>query len=231
MSNETPHSPPPVGPRWLYLHGFASGPLSKKGVALAEHYASRGVELERLDLRVPSFERLRLGAMIRATREAIGGEHDRAVLFGSSLGGLTAARTAEEDPRVAALVLLAPAFRFLERWRRRLGEQGWHEWQEIGWLDVFDHATGRNTRIDFGFALEAASLDERSGGWPDVRVPTLIVHGADDPVVEVELSRRWAAGKRQVRLVEVPDGHELLDSLPRIRAEADTFLASWLGGA
>ena len=79
----------------LYLHGFASGPGSKKGVAVAQRFAARGVEVERLDLRIPSIERLSLGAMIARTRAAIGGERDRAVLIGSSLGGLTAARVAE----------------------------------------------------------------------------------------------------------------------------------------
>ncbi|MBV9947209.1 MAG: alpha/beta fold hydrolase [Myxococcales bacterium] len=116
----------PAGPRWLYLHGFASGPSSAKGTRLAEHYARRDVRLERLDLRRPSMEHLRLSAMIAHVRDAIGDARDRAVVFGSSLGGLTAARVAEEDARVCALVLLAPAFRIAERWRARLGP----EWEQ-----------------------------------------------------------------------------------------------------
>src|SRR5262245_53772473 len=52
------------GPKWLYLHGFGSGPSSSKGVALSQHYARRGVELERLDLRKPSLEHLRLSHMM-----------------------------------------------------------------------------------------------------------------------------------------------------------------------
>jgi hypothetical protein len=223
------HSPSTLGPRWLYLHGFASGASSYKGVAIAEHYARRGVAIERLDLRIPSFERLRLRQMIASVRTAIGGESDRAVLFGSSLGGLTACRVAEEDPRVCALVLLAPAFRIMERWRERLGEKGWTAWQTTGWLDTLDYVSKTMSRVDFGFAEEAAALDERSGGFPDVRVPTLIVHGVNDPVVDVELSRRFAAGKRHVRLVEVDDGHELAASLDRIKTEADSFLAPFLG--
>ena len=44
----------------LYLHGFASGPQSTKGVAFDKHFAARGRAIERLNLRVPSFEHLRL---------------------------------------------------------------------------------------------------------------------------------------------------------------------------
>lgn len=218
-------------PRWLYLHGFASGPGSYKGRALAAYYAERGVALTRLDLRLPSFEHLRLSAMMAAVRDAIGGERDRAVVFGSSLGGLTACRVAEEDPRVSALVLLAPAFRLIERWRLRLGEEGYRAWEASGWLATHDYAEQRMSRIDFGFVHDAAAIDERSGGFPDVRVPTLIIHGKADDVVDIDLSRQWANGKRHVRLVEVDDGHELAASLPQIEHEADAFLAPFLGAA
>src|SRR5688572_23811736 len=94
------------GPRLLYLHGFASGPRSAKGTAFDAHFTPRGVPVERLDLRVPSLEHLRLSAMLEVTRAAIGGPGDRAVIVGSSLGGLTAARLAERDPRVSGLILL-----------------------------------------------------------------------------------------------------------------------------
>ena len=113
-----------TAPRFLYLHGFGSTANSKKGVAVSEHFAARGVTIERLDLRVPSMERLAFGAMLERTREAMGGPDDRAILIGSSLGGLTACRVAEEDARVCALVLLAPALRAAEQLRRRVGEEG-----------------------------------------------------------------------------------------------------------
>jgi pimeloyl-ACP methyl ester carboxylesterase len=221
----------PPGPRWLYLHGFASGPESKKGRTLAEHYARRGVGLQRLNLRVPSLEGLRLSAMIDAVRAAVGGERDRAVIFGSSLGGLTACRVAERDARVAALVLLAPAFRFIERWRRHLGDAAWEAWRQSGRLAIDDYAEGGQKRLDFGFALDAEVIDREWGGWPDVRVPCLVVHGRRDDVVDPALSREWAARKPHVRLVEVDDGHELGASLGLIAREADAFLAPFLHGA
>lgn len=214
-------------PRFLYLHGFASGPASKKGVALAEHYARRGVALERLNLRVPSFEHLRFSQMLERVRASIGGGSDRAVLLGSSLGGLVAATVASLDARVAGLVLLAPAFHLVERWQSRLGEEGWRRWQETGWLETNDHTTGRPARVDFGFIADLQAHGNAAA--PDVRVPTLILHGTRDEVVDVAASRAFAAGRRHVRLVELDDGHELVDSLPRIIEEADAFLVPFIG--
>jgi hypothetical protein len=219
---------PPAGPRWLYLHGFASGPASAKGVALAEHYARQGIHLERLDLRRPSLEHLSLSAMMRTVRDAIGGERDRALLFGSSLGGLTACRVAEEDARVCALVLLAPALRAPEQMRRNVGEQGLRRWEETGWLETQDYAEKRLARVHVGLLHDIDTVEARSGGWPDVRVPTLLLHGRRDTTTLLEYSRTWARGKRHVRLVEVDDGHELVDSLGRIAAEADDFLRPFL---
>jgi uncharacterized protein len=218
------------GPRWLYLHGFASGPRSTKGVKLSEHFAPRGVTMQRLDLRVPSLERLSLCAMMRVVGDALGGARDRAVVFGSSLGGLTAARVAETDARICALVLLAPAFRLAERWRARMTHAEWRAWEKSGFLAIRDYAEDRPARVHFDFIRELATLDATGGGWPDVRVPTLIVHGRADDTVDPQLSRDFARGKSWVRLVEVDDGHELTQSLPLIAAEAEAFLSPFLGG-
>lgn len=210
-------------PRFLYLHGFASGPQSTKGVAFAEYFAPRGVAVERLDLRVPSLEHLRLSAMLDTVQRAIGGPADRAVVIGSSLGGLTAARVAERDPRVAALVLLAPAFRLAERWREL---PGWDDWQRTGWHAIHDYATQQPARVDFGFYEDVVRLDD---GHPDVRIPTLILHGVHDDVVPVDRARAFARGKPHVRLLELDDGHELVASLPQLLDEAERFLAPWIG--
>ena len=209
-----------AGARFLYLHGFASGPHSKKGVAFERHFAHHGVAIERLDLRVPSFERLRLSTMIDTVRAAIGGGHDSAILIGSSLGGLAAARVAERDPRVVALVLLAPAFGLVERWRHQLGG-AWDDWRRTGWYDVIDRTTSQPTWIDFGFAEDVIAIDV---GLPDVRVPTLILHGVRDVVVPIDHSQRFVAQNRYATLVELDDDHELIASLPRLLGETERFV-------
>ena len=202
----------------LYLHGFASGPMSTKGVAFEKYFAPKDIAIERMNLRVPSFEHLRLSAMIDTVRAAI---TDQAILIGSSLGALTAVRAAERDPRVKALILMAPAFQLVARWREQLGSE-WDTWRTQGWREVADYTTGGAAKIDFGFVEDVEAIDV---GYPDVRVPTLILHGTADNVVPIERSRTFAAGKSNVRLVELADGHELVASLPTLLAESEAFLA------
>lgn len=205
--------------RYLYLHGFASGPDSAKGVAVAEHLARRGVHVERLNLRVPSFEHLRGSAMIDLVRETLAGEDG--VLIGSSLGGWTALRAAERCPNVRAVVVLAPAIGLAAGWRRRM-PTAVERWEATGWLSVEDHALGGMARVDIGFLEDIERID--AAGDPSVNVPVLIVHGRRDDVVPVSGSRRWASEREHVRLVEVDDGHQLTDSLSTILAELDAFL-------
>jgi pimeloyl-ACP methyl ester carboxylesterase len=200
----------------LYLHGFASGPQSKKGLAFDAHFTRLGHAVRRLDLRVPSFEHLRLSMMIDTVRAAL---TERAIVIGSSLGGLTAARVAEREPRVAALVLLAPAFRIADRWR---AQPEFAAWQRTGWRGVHDYTTGSLSRVDFGLFEDLERVDV---GWPAVAVPTLILHGTRDEVVPVADSRAFAATRPHVQLIELDDGHELVASIPRLLAESERFVA------
>lgn len=209
-----------ANPKILYAHGFASGPLSKKGVAVRDHLAGRGLAVELLDLRVPTPNELRLSRMVEVVREAIG-DADDVLAIGSSLGGLTVARAAERDPRITRTVLLAPAFRFAERWRARMGELEWEKWRRDGRYRVDDHATGGALEIDFGFMEDAARTDVE---WPDVKVPTTIVHGVRDESVDPWLSRTFAATRPHVTLVEVDDDHQLLASIDVILREVDRVL-------
>lgn len=212
-------------PTFLYLHGFASSPASSKARAFIEWGRARGVEIEALDLRVPSFERLLFSAIVARVRTAIdaaGGPNARVALIGSSLGGLAAFRVAEQDPRVSAVFAMAPAFRLAERWKATLGDAEWEKWRREGFREVDDYLTKAKAKVHFGFVSELETLD---AGYPDVRVPVCIVHGTKDDVVDVARSRAFSEDKQHVCLVEVDDGHELVASIPRILSEAEAFFA------
>ncbi len=217
------------GPVWFYLHGFASSPASSKARAFVDWGNARGLPLSALDLRRPSLAHLRFSEILSYVRSEIDrlGPHARVVLVGSSLGGLAACRVAEVEPRVSALFLMAPAFKLAERWRVHIGEAGWERWKKSDAFDIVDHATGQRAVVDHGFISNLGEHDVADGGFPDIRVPTCIVHGIKDATVDIELSREWAKGKRHVRLVEVDDGHELKDSIPRVISEATEFFRTF----
>ena len=176
---------------YLYLHGFRSSPQSKKGVAFDAYFAPRGIAWQRLDLREP----LRLSAMIAKAAGQLG---DGAVIAGSSLGGLTAAWTAARDPRVQKLILMAPAFQLVSRWKDAVPD------------------------ADPDFIADVARIDV---GFPRIEVPTLIFHGIHDASVPVQFSRDFAAQHPGARLIELDDDHELVASLPVILPEVERFLA------
>jgi pimeloyl-ACP methyl ester carboxylesterase len=107
--------------------------------------------------------------------------------------------------------------------------EAWADWETSGWLPIDDFAHGTRARLHYDFVRDVADVEARLGAWPDVRVPTLVVHGRNDETVPIAGSRAWAGGKRHIRLVEVDDNHDLVVTLERIAAEADTHLAGFLG--
>lgn len=201
--------------RYAYLHGFASGPRSYKGGRFAEALAARDVRLERLDLNRPSFEELTFTAALAAIDEAdrLGADPARRWrLIGSSMGGYLAALWAARRPeRVESLVLLCPGFGLTERWPSILGAKAMDAWRREGRIDWPD-GDGRLRSLHWRF------VEDARGYPPEPAVPcrTLILHGRRDDVVPIAASRGYAARHPQVTLVELDDGHALVETCDRV---------------
>jgi len=204
--------------RYLYLHGFASGPRSRKAEAFRTGLAERGVKLEVPALDRGDFERLTVSGQLGVVERLLGGEPAR--IAGSSMGGYLAALYAASHPEVERIVLLAPAFSFSTRWEDLVGPAGMEKWRDTGWLEVFHYGEGRTRRVHYGLFEDALN----HAGSPDFSQPGLIFHGVRDAMVPVELSRAFAAGHRNVRLQEMDSDHELLNVLPEIAAAGIEFL-------
>jgi len=204
----------------LYLHGFASGPGSHKGRAFEAFLGERGYRVERLDLRVPSRDQLRISEMIAVTERAAV-VHNELAVVGSSLGGLVAAHVAARLPSVLGSVLMAPAFRFAERWASALGAEQLERWRAGVPLRVDDHAGGPPLQLDYGFFEDAVKIDR---DWPPLLGPALVFHGRADETVDIATSRAFVERASNARLVELDDEHRLVDSLPVILANAHPFL-------
>ena len=143
--------------RIVYLHGFASGPSSKKAQFFRERFAQLGIGLEIPDLADGKFERLTITGQLEVIERAARGEP--VSLIGSSMGGYLAALFAARHPEVEKLVLMAPAFCFATRWPETLGAAAMEEWERSGVLKVFHYGEGRDSRAGL-------SVDR---GWPQVR--------------------------------------------------------------
>jgi len=200
----------------IYLHGFASSPGSKK----ARYFRERLPGLIVPDLAEGDFEHLTITGQLAVLERATNGKP--VSLIGSSLGGYLVALYGARHPEVERLVLLAPAFAFAKGWVERAGQAQVDEWRRAGFIDVFHFGEGRNRRLAYQLLEDARSFED----FPDLSQPTLIFHGAHDDVVPVELSRRFAAGRPNVRLEVVESGHELLNVLEQVGDGTREFFSS-----
>jgi len=209
-------------PRLIYLHGFASGPKSKKAALFQRHFEARGLDLEVPDLNPPHFRDLTVGRMVEKV-ETLFDSRLPVALIGSSLGGYLASYVASRHSNVAALVLLAPAFDLRARWASRLGPEGLKAWQRLGAVPIYDHPLGGEQELAYRFFEES----EGYPAYPDVgSTPTLVFHGRRDEVIPLAVVERFACDRKNVTLRVVDDGHDLLESAPLILDESFNFLST-----
>lgn len=211
-------------PRFIWLHGFASGPRSRKAVFVRDQLEARGVHLVLPDLNRPAFFDLTVTRMLAQVDELAQGE-GQVVLFGSSLGGYAAATWAATRPgRTASLVLLAPAFDLAARWAAGMPPAELREWRRTGRATFEHHALGRKEELSSRFLDDAAT----HAAYPLPQAEALVLQGTRDEVVVPALAREFTrrmAGR--ARLVELDDGHELSADLPRLWRDIESHVA-WL---
>lgn len=216
--------------RVLYLHGFASGPASKKAVYLRGKLEDSGATVAVPDLNVPDFFNMTLSMQLehaRAAVENLGAEKDPLLIIGSSMGGLLATIYAARH-HVDKLCLLAPGFGITSRWKNLLGsEDGLVRWEENGSFDFMHYAHGKMLPLSYNFVRDLQSYSEAisSPGSLRATVDTIVFHGRGDLVVPFDNSAAFACNNRDNTILHpLDDGHELTESLPSIW----TTLRNWL---
>jgi len=215
--------------RFIWLHGFGSGPKGSKATFVAARLAEHGLRLEVPDLNEPAFYDLTISRMLLRLDALSADRPGPLALVGSSLGGYAAALWAASRPDlVSRLALLAPAFDLAARWSARMGTDPLAEWRARGSYAFDHHSLGRKEALSVAFLNDAG----RHPPFPLPESPTLVVQGLRDDTVSPELAReftlRMRAASREVRLLELDEGHELTADLPRLWTELAAHFAPLL---
>lgn len=205
--------------KYIYLHGFASSPASRKAQFFAGKLRAEGCEVIIPALESEGFRNLTISGQLRVIEQAAaGGGPVR--LIGSSMGGYLAALFASREVRVERLVMLAPAFGFAERWVDRLGEEKMRQWRQQGFLEMFHYAGGQPEAVGYGLIEDGL----RYPAEPAFPQAAQIFHGVQDDVVPVEFSRQYVSQHSHVQLTELASGHELTDVMEEIWTLSRAFL-------
>lgn len=204
--------------KYIYLHGFASGPGSHKAGLLRERFGERGIDVLVPDLADGDFEHLTITRQLGVVERAAAGE--RCVLIGSSMGGYVAALYAARDAGADRAVLYAPAFDFAARLACLTGPEEMARWRETGWRTFFNYASEKELRLGYELVEDARKYE----AFPEVRQPVLVLHGTRDDHVPISGSEAFVSGRPNARLVTLDTDHQMLDVLDRVWEETWDFV-------
>ena len=205
-------------PRFVYLHGFASSPSSRKARFFEERFRELGIGLEIPDLAEGNFRNLTLTAQLRVIDRVC--RQEPVSLIGSSMGGYLAALYAARHPEVEKTVLMAPAFSFASRWPDTLGEQAMEQWKRTNTLEVFHYSEGRP--VELGHQLIEDALQYEA--YPDFAQPALVFQGRNDTVVPPEYAVAFAERHPNATLRLMDSDHDLVNVLDEMWRETERFL-------
>ncbi|MGO9971526.1 MAG: alpha/beta fold hydrolase [Solirubrobacteraceae bacterium] len=229
----------------VFLHGF--GEHSGLYHRLAQALNARGTDLWALDEighGLSDGERGIVGSVdaLEANARAFTEIVRRArpglpiVLAGHSLGGVTTALAGARDaapwsgfvlsgtpiePPTWAQEQLAEGGEGLALLPEDLSSDPWY-------LDALTNDELAFTETE-GSPLDAlpAAWEELARTFAAVRAPVLFIHGVDDPVAPIEVSRRWARELADARLIEFPGArHDVLNET--VHASVAAAIADWV---
>ena len=215
---------------FIYLHGFASSPLSSKAKYFAEHLQAENARVQIPDLNGSDFEALTLSSQLqildnefdRLTQDDSSDLDNKVVLVGSSMGGLLSVLQSKRRSNVVALILMAPGFGLMKRWPDLFGANTLDDWKQQGFLNIYHHGVGDYRRLSYQFIEDASKYQTDDF---EIGVPTIVFHGRNDATVPVSESE--AFHQRNMTLAEfhsLNDDHQLLASLDYIWQHSRSFL-------
>ena len=191
-----------LSPAGVFLPGFASDLRGSKSRLMAVHAEHRGRSWLRFDYRGMGLSDGEM-AQFTLTRylDDLGLVLDMlsplpVVLVGSSMGGWVATLAAQRWPdRIASLLLIAPAYNFIQEYFHALPEMEQESWQKEGVRTWQLGNAGPSFRMEFAAVTDSLQYDLLDQP-PQLSIPVHILHGSADEAVPSGRSLAFAAKAR-----------------------------------
>jgi esterase/lipase len=211
--------------QFIYLHGFASGPSSKKALVFKNKFKEIGVSLAVPDLEEGNFKNINLTFQMNILFNLLDKyQNEEVCLVGSSMGGYLAAIAAQKRTNVKAIYLMAPGFNFMDRWMKKLGLDCEDETSWISMIPVFHYRYGVTKLISTRIFKDAKNWSNLK---LDREIPVRIVHGIHDEVVSVNESRNFIVDRPWASLKELDADHSLLSHVDWIVTDSIKFFKNF----
>jgi abhydrolase domain-containing protein 10 len=222
------------GPVGIYLHGFRSQCNGEKALEIAQHAINMERSWLRFDLRGHGVSDGRLCDQVISSGvsdllrviDTITGRP--LILHASSMGGwislLAALRRRE---RISALMLIAPAFNFVQNNLANLPKSLLQHWQAETYMSFPDAYGDEPYSLRYDIIDDARPFDVLNSEI-SLDIPIHIVHGENDPIIPIDNTEKFIQNALLPKLVfeRIPGGqHRLTDHIPLIINHIDRI---WL---
>lgn len=201
-------------PAVILVHGFSKTKSERKFVELARELAKNGICSLRFDFSgcgdsEGRFEKMRISKQVEELNAAYRRllrekrvNKKRIGIFAHSLGTVVACLFQLKYQKIKSQVLAAPAIdqeRLIKRWYKKREIK---EWKRKGYLDT------EKFRIGIGYLEEAVNY---SGILPEIKIPTLLLHGKKDEDIPEEMAResflKIGAKEKKIRIIKEANHH------------------------
>ena len=225
---------------WFFLHGLNSHRRGEKALYFARQVARRGEAFASLDLTGHGDSEggllgLSLSRNLRDVERGLrfvgkeAGPFASVCLVGSSMGGLTALWYSALNPgKIAANLVVAPAFEIAGRLLLSLGRGKAQKWREEGKT----HLVTEYAEFDLGYGFV-----EDEAHYPiatlvrKLKTATLILHGTQDETVPYQLSKNFTQKVEVSKLTLIAEGDHRLVAHKKMLFEEMWDFVSGLSGA
>ncbi len=218
------------GPVGIYLHGFRSNCNGEKALQIAHHALNKSRSWLRFDLRGHGISDGDLRDQIISSGLAdllhvIDYLKPRPlILHGSSMGGwISLLASLRRKSRISGMLLIAPAFNFVQNNLSILPEQVKQRWQAETYMSFPDAYGEEPYSLRYDIMQDAEQYDVLNTEIT-VDIPLHIVHGENDPIIPIAQTEKFIRHAQLSKLVfeKIPNGdHRLTQEIPQIISHID----------